>query len=490
MALVVVSAPEDEEPDRHWPLAVCAVAGATCLAAAIDISAGAFNAEALAAVTAALVAATLGLALSGGMARRVSSLAAVPVRRWVLAVVGLALVYQFQVLLRSPDDAFFAVPEPQLEPALRVALVVAGLASLATLVTSGRSRAACFALAVVIFVGLGVAVVASGPDRQLDVWMFQHDAAVGLLQGQNPYSLVYPDLYPGTSFYGPGLVRDGVLTFGFPYPPLGLVLVLPAQALTGDFRYADVVALATATVLLAFAVRDAIGPPAALLFLFTPPVVLVLRQGWTEPLVVLAFAVLVFAVARAPHWLAVALGAILAVKQYGFLLLPLIWRHLGAPPGNRRARARIVVGGLLAAAVVTVPFAIWDLDAFMRSVVAVQFQQPFRSDALSYLVPLTGHDDAAPLWLLPIAVGLAYLLALTRAPRTAAGLAAGAGLVFLAFFAFNKQAFANYYFLVIAMLAGAAALSRLPGQPRRHSPQEGVCRQANRTIASAPTTRQ
>ena len=463
----MVSVSEVDQVDSHWPLAVCAVGGATCLAAAIDISAGAFSPAALVVLTVALVAATLGVSLGAGVASGVSSVAAIPVRRWVLAVVGLALVHQFQVLLSSPDDAYFAVPEPQLEPFLRAALAVAGLASLATLVTSGRGRAACFALAVVIFVGLGVAVVASGPNTLLDVWMFQHDGSLGLLQGQNPYALTYPDLYPGTSFYGPGLVRDGVLTFGFPYPPLGLVVVLPAQALAGDFRYADVLALAVAAVLFAYAVRDAIGPPAALLFLFTPPVVLVLRQGWTEPLVVLAFAILAFTVARAPRWLAVALGTVLAIKQYGFLLLPLIWRHLAAPPGDRRARLRIVAGGLVVAAVVTVPFAIWDLDAFMRSVVLLQFEQPFRDDALSYLVPLTATDGAAPIWLLPFAAGIAYVLALTRAPRTVAGLAAGAGLVFLVFFAFNKQAFANYYFLVIALLAGAAALSRLPGGPMR-----------------------
>ena len=478
MSQIVVGTSAVDPADAPWPLAVCAVGGAACLAAAIDISAGAFSPAALVALTVALVAATLGVTLGRGVAGDLSSLAAIPVHRWVLAVVGLALVYEFQVLLRSPDDAYFAVPQPQLEPLLRAALAVAGVASLATLVTSGRARAACFALAVLIFVGLGVAIVASGPNRQLDVWMFQHDASLGLLQGQNPYSLSYPDLYPGTSFYGPGLVRDGVLTFGFPYPPLGLVLVLPAQALAGDFRYADVLALAVAAVLFAYAVRDAIGPPAALLFLFTPPVVLVLRQGWTEPLVVLAFALLLFAVARAPRWLAVALGAVLAVKQYGFLLLPLSWRHLGAPRGDRRVRLRIVAAGLVVAAAVTVPFAIWDLDAFMRSVVLLQFEQPFRGDALSYLVPLTGPDGAAPVWLVPLVVGAAYLLALTRAPRTPAGFAAGAGLVFLVFFAFNKQAFANYYFLVIAMLAGAAALSRLPrpADARRPWPITGAAR--------------
>jgi hypothetical protein len=57
---------------------------------------------------------------------------------------------------------------------------------------------------------------------------------------------------------------------------------------------------------------------------------------------------------------------------------------------------------------------------------------------------------------------VAIALALWRAPRTPAGFAAASALVFLVFFAFNKQAFTNYYSLVIGALCTAAAAARLP----------------------------
>jgi hypothetical protein len=51
----------------------------------------------------------------------------------------------------------------------------------------------------------------------------------------------------------------------------------------------------------------------------------------------------------------------------------------------------------------------------------------------------------------------AIVLCLWKCPRTPSGFAAGFALTFLVFFAFNKQAFCNYYHLVIAALCIALA---------------------------------
>src|SRR5690242_4496344 len=74
---------------------------------------------------------------------------------------------------------------------------------------------------------------------EIDVLTFQRDAARALLAGSNPYALTFPDPYYGKPlhFYGEGLAAGGRLLFGFPYPPLSLLLVLPAS-LAGDVRYA------------------------------------------------------------------------------------------------------------------------------------------------------------------------------------------------------------------------------------------------------------
>jgi hypothetical protein len=58
------------------------------------------------------------------------------------------------------------------------------------------------------------------------------------------------------------------------------------------------------------------------------------------------------------------------------------------------------------------------------------------------------------------------LLALRRAPRSPAGFATAAAVTYLAFFAFNKQAFCNYYSFVVAALCCAAGVATLP-QPSR-----------------------
>jgi hypothetical protein len=59
---------------------------------------------------------------------------------------------------------------------------------------------------------------------------------------------------------------------------------------------------------------------------------------------------------------------------------------------------------------------------------------------------------------LPLALApLAALLALARCPRTPAGWALAVAFVYLVFFAFNKQAFCNYYFFPLAALCAAIA---------------------------------
>ena len=66
---------------------------------------------------------------------------------------------------------------------------------------------------------------------------------------------------------GPGLSVNGRLQFGFPYFPLSLLLAMPGQLLTGDHRYAQLVALELAAILMAFAQPKGFGPIAAALFL-------------------------------------------------------------------------------------------------------------------------------------------------------------------------------------------------------------------------------
>ena len=164
-----------------------------------------------------------------------------------------------------------------------------------------------------------------------------------------------------------------------------------------------------------------------------------------------------------------------AIKQYGsgraaiFLLLPpgsvSTRSNLAAPlaPASALgASLRIVLKGAALAAVLTVPMFLWNPGAFMKDIFWFQIRQPFRSDALSYLAWFAQRSGMQlGSWVGFVAVLPALVLGALRAPRTPAGFAAASGLVFLAFFAFNKQAFCNFCFFMVACCSPPSASYRL-----------------------------
>lgn len=308
---------------------------------------------------------------------------------------------------------------------------------------------------------LGVWLIKISPNPHIDVFVFQRDASLALLSGQNPYAITFPDIYGNSSpFYGEGLSVNGRLTFGFPYPPLSLLLALPGHLLAGDYRYAQLAAMTGSAALMAYARPGRVGAMVAAVFLFTPRNLFVLEQGWTEPYAVVLLAATVFAALRFPRFLFVPLGLLLVVKQYLVFAAPLAFLLL---PREGRWKACVDLAWKAGAvgAAVTLPFVFWDVGAYVRDVVTLQLHQPFRADALSYLSWYAQAQGAPPpLGLAFVGVAVAVGLALWRARRTPAGFAGAVALAFLVFFAFNKQAFCNYYYFVIGALCCAAATAR------------------------------
>src|SRR5439155_17868091 len=136
----------------------------------------------------------------------------------------------------------------------------------------------------------------------------------------------------------------------------------------------------------------------------------------------------------------------------------------GAPGSPSREWLLFLVRTTAVLLVVTLPMALWDWHGFVKSAVLLQLKQPLRDDALSFLTWYYWHVDkdvAKSLgWVAYAAVVPMIALALWRFPRGGGGFAAGIGLVYLAFYAFNRQAFCNYYVFVIgAFCIGAAAMT-------------------------------
>jgi hypothetical protein len=500
-----------EEPLlRGIPLTVAAVA----LGLAIQVRDGEYAPVALGLLTMASV--TLGVPLAGAfltspvLFRRRGELLQAQCFNAPLPVLVLCggLVIQFALLVTSwpgtdlPHRGGLQLLPFRLGLALAVLLVIAG-------VSGTRAFAAVwFPALLAVSLLLGFWMIHASPRPHIDVWMFQQDGARELLHGGDPYAMTFPDIYHSTfpghaAAYGNGLVVNDRLQFGFVYPPLSLLLSTMGYVVAGDYRYAVAVALVPAAAVIGYAEggdadrvglarRGLVSKLAAALLLFTPRVFFVLARGWTEPFVLLLLAATVFiarqrmtrepaageAVGRFPHnsprvplkkWtshhnalpLAVALGLLIAVKQYAIIALPLSFLLL--PPRWRWRDWFYLAGQAVAvAAAITVPFALWNLQAFWKSVVNVQLAGPFRWDALSYLVwwGFHGHGATQPSTAFLcsiIALAAALGLCVWRAPRNPAGFSASFAFVLLLFLAFNKQAFANYYFSVIGAVCCAIA---------------------------------
>jgi hypothetical protein len=269
-------------------------------------------------------------------------------------------------------------------------------------------------------------------------------------------------------------VKLGTVMYGFPYPPLSLLMVLPGYILGGDVRYADVVAMALSAMLMAGARPGRWSALAATLFLLTPKAVYVLDLAWTEPMLALNFSIAMFCACRWKKALPYALGIFFATKQYTVLALPALILFVDGPNPWKQLWDLVWKAGLVVAAI-TVPFFLWNPHEFIRSVVLWQLVQPFRRDALSYLVFFYRHNGQRilPVWTPFLAVIPAMRLSAWRFRRSPAGFAAAVTLINLAFFAFNKQAFCNYYYFVIATACWVVAATADPEAETASDPRRG-----------------
>ena len=433
-------------PDR-WFLALCMLLGALALGYALQVNYGALHPKAIIYLTVAIF-----LALVGVVAPAIPW----PLRPGetpFLILASFGLVFQLSQMLVTRPGVYLLPVEPAAFAPYFLGLFLAFLLACTLWWQPAWLARARLPLLTLAFLIIGIWIIRVSPNPHIDVYLFQKDSVAALFSGINPYTMTYPDIYVPLELYGPGLSVDGRVTFGFPYPPLSLWLAVPGQVLGGDYRYSQLIAMVISAWLMAKARPGQLGTAAAALFLFTPRAFFVLEQGWTEPYIVMLLAFTVYVACRRPTWLPYALGLLLAIKQYMIFALPLAYLLLPhpLPPWKELRKFALLTAATIL--LVSLPLALWNPAAFWKDVVLLQLYQPFRSDALSYLAWFA-QDGAArlPTSLAFLAAFLALGIALWRAPRTPAGFAAGVALVYLAFFAFNKQAFCNYYYFVIGAM--------------------------------------
>jgi hypothetical protein len=375
---------------------------------------------------------------------------------WLIAI---GLIGQFCVLLTDSPAAFVELPTRR-----SIVPFICGIVVAAMVAASGFSERSWFGrlrmpLLLLVHFALGIWLLRVTTNVVMDVVLFHRDSLSAFLKGTNPYGLTFPDIIGDPRIYGPTVSVGGRLTIGFPYPPLSLLMSVPGHW-AGDYRYSYLLAVVGAAALMAYVRPTRLAAFGATLFLFTPRVFYVLEEGWSEPLVVLFLAAVVFTASRAPKLLPLALGLFLSSKQYAFFALPLI-ALLMPRPFRWAAYFRVVGIAALVALAITLPFFLWQPAGFWRSVIMFQVLQPFRADALSYLSWFARSGRHWPQWIGFALAGSAVVFGLWRAKRTPAGFAAATALMYALFFAFNKQAFCNYYYFVIGALCIAISAAQL-----------------------------
>jgi hypothetical protein len=425
----------------------CLIASALALGHALQIANGFYDDRALLWLTISLA-----LAIAATLMMRFLP-AAVQIGesplRW-LTVTGLA--WQIMALLQASPGMYV---RPDADTNLFKAGVVVGAGLIAVGVARNKVLAnVWFPLFLVVQLALGVWMLRASPDPHIDVVVVHREAFEALRNGRSPYEISFKDIYGSSSgFYNPELVEGGRVKFGYPYPPLSLILSAPGHLAAGDYRYAQLIALIAAAGFIGYTGSTVTSRLAAAVLMTQPRAFFVLEQGWTEPLALLMFAATIFAMLRVPAMASWAGGLLIVTKQYLVLAGPLLWRYASARPGY----TRFIVRAAAIAVLVTLPFMLWHSRSFIDSVLLLQTREPFRIDSLSYLswAARNGLGAGSFLWAVAAAataLGISVLLT----PNTASGFALSFALATFATFAFGSKAFCNYYFFVAGALCCAA----------------------------------
>ncbi len=392
--------------------------------------------------------------------------------RILIASVAVILILQSMAIWSGIGTILPYASESEIPIIAKASMLVAiGSAASFWVAYRGQKRTA---IAIFILLAASVFVVNNRLLKMrpvdIDVWYFHHDAVAALARGQNPYAITFRNIYANEGkddawVYSPEVQKNGRLLFGYPYPPMSLLLTAPSELLVGDSRYVLTAYYLIAAALVAMMSRGGIGLCAGATLLLAPSVWQVYYKAWSEPQLILGLVVVAWCGLRQSKWLPVALGLFFSMKQYSIVLLPLLLLILPRP-FSVRSSLRFLGTIALTGAIVSLPVALWDWRAYWHSTVHIQVIQPFRYDAVSFLAWYArslppGHPPPSSAWAFVVLIPTHALL-LWKLPRNIAGFTLGVGVTMVMFLFFNRQSFMNYHtFAGAALLIAAATYERV-----------------------------
>lgn len=296
------------------------------------------------------------------------------------------------------------------------------------------------------FLYVRLLVLSISPTPFIDVYTSGSLGADYLLNGLNPYSQSYPDIYGGAYSYNNG----------FFYGPVYLYLITPFRLLH-DIRLAsiaaDAVTLAAIWRLGSHCRWNSLTRTVLiLLWLAFPVSFFVLEQSWVDPLMVAALAwSFCFLLEKKIRTLGFVLGITCGIKHYGAVPAFFILLYLAQTCGFKTAfKAGFLAAGVFIGA--QVPFLLLDAHALIQSTWTNVLDTPPRPDALTLWAWIWSSFGLPPAKSGTLAVSGVLIILVAwkfwRSEPALDNLTRALVLAFSILFLLGYQAFCNYYYLL------------------------------------------
>jgi hypothetical protein len=320
-------------------------------------------------------------------------------------------------------------------------LIVCALLGMNDLIADCRSKWIFLSLGLFLF----VLTLRISPLPIIDVFTTNTTATLKLLEGNNPYSIKYIDIYQGNAGYLPS----------FGYLPGYFFAGIPALIL-GDVRLATIVSLLLVGYLISskFNSSKNNGLFAASVFaciLFGASSFYIIEQAWIDPIIALTILLGALFLQKSRFILAgIFCGLAITIKQYAFISVILLILFCCKKYGIKKASIFIKVSVIVAASILF-PFIVWDPHGFYNSAVAGIHNLPPRLDSLSFrsfLLLTTSFDLSSISLFLPLGFCFLYARRMWGELVDLSGVFMVMGFIYFIIFVFSSHAFANYYYLV------------------------------------------
>ena len=368
--------------------------------------------------------------------------------------------------------------------ALPTYLVATSLAIVAGAVARSGQRQRVV-LAIAVFAGAAVApmIIAVGAraathpstHAQSEVIVIE-EGAHALFRGDDPYRVEY--------LRGPLAGRPRATKTHVPYMPGMLVFGIP-RALGGHEAWTDarVWFLGVSLVVGIAAIRRMRASPGGrlrtfqVMFALPTGAALVATGGDDVPVLALMLLSVVLTDRDRAGAGGVAAGLALGLKQISVLFVPFM-----VALARGTARRRSLAAAALTAAAITLPFAVWDLPAFVEDAVAFPLGlgdgiSAAKSPTLGSLIAGEGSGARllAAALMATIVLGLGYVLLVRRPPHDVSGASARAATVLAVAMLFAPSTRAGLLVYPANLLVWAMALRTVERQPTSdHVPQRSL----------------